>query len=1105
MPTIYDNIEKKLLTGLNDALRAARRADFCVGYFNLRGWRGIIDAVDNLPGENGECCRLIIGMSQDPRRAIGRLYGMEPPRTTQKIVFERKQREIDNLAEQLAVGFAAAADEAALRRLREQLQNGKVKAKFFARHPLHAKLYLAHRDDAMNPTIAFLGSSNLTLAGLEKQGELNIDVLDGDAAAKLSRWFDARWEDEWCVDVSDALADIIAQSWAGDRATPHQIYIKSAYHISREAIEGVSDFSIPADFRGKLLDFQEMAVKLAVERLNRRGGVIVGDVVGLGKTIVASAVAKICQEDHGGNALFVCPPKLQTMWNRYLRDYRIAGETLSLGGVAELKNMPRFDLVVIDESHNLRNRDSKRYAQARDYIQKHGCRVLLLTATPYNKSFNDLASQLRLFVGGDSDLGIRPEHCLREMGEESFLVSHPNTLISSIAAFEKSEHIEDWRELMRMFMIRRTRGYIIRHYAKRDDKKEPYIEFANGDRFRFPRRKPERVDFGGGDQYAKLYSPAVVDIIGKLHLPRYGLGMHLRPEIKPSDDDKKIIDNLTRAGPRLRGFARSGLFKRLESGGDAFLISIRRHIARNAAFLCAVESGSPLPVGDATVPLDDFFDDRENGDDDLGLPESKAVDAEKWGGLLEAGRAYYRRLRDDHRRHFEWLSVEYFDESLAADLRADCESLASIFDLVPQWNPAQDGKLDALADLCLRQHSAAADKILIFTQFKDTADYLLRELARRGVERAESVCGGRDGLEKIIRRFSPISNGGARGEIDELRVLVSTDVLSEGQNLQDAHIVVNYDLPWALIRLVQRAGRVDRIGQQAEEVLCYSFMPAEGVEEIINLRERLRARIVESNDLLGSDEAFFTEDEKNQLRDLYAGAASLEEQDDETDLISRAYDIWREAIEADPKLEKKIQRMPNLVYSARKAEAARNDRESAVAYVKTGGGQHILAQVAPDKKIISQSQWEILSILECAPETPRVEPTENHHNLVKIAVEAAEKNAKTSAGNLGGPKAPRRRAYDRMKLIMQQRKGTLFGQSGEAEELRQATQAIYDRPLLEKARDRLRRQLAAGVDNDGLEKMILRMWRENDLCVAPPESAEARDEPSIICSLGIVK
>ena len=713
---------------------------------------------------------------------------------------------------------------------------------------------------------------------------------------------------------------------------------------------------------------------------------------GLAKPSIASAVAKIYQEDHGGNALFICPLRLQTMWDGYLRDYRIAGETLSLSSVAELKNMPGFDLVVIDESHNFRNRDSQRYAQVRDYIQKHDCRVLLLTATPYNKSFNDLASQLRLFVGRDSDLGIRPEHCLREMGEASFLANHPNTLVSSIAAFEKSEHIEDWRELMRMFMIRRTRGYIIRHYAKRDEEK-PYIEFADGERFYFPRRKPERVDFDGGDQYAKLYSPDVVEIIGELHLPRYGLEKHLLPEIKPSDEEKKIIDNLTRAGTRLRGFARSGLFKRLESGGDAFLISIRRHIVRNAAFLCAVENGS-LPIGKPTVQMDDFFDDHESNGDDLGLSESDKT-AGRLDALREAGSAYYERLRGADR--CEWLPAKYFAKSLAEDLEADSESLASIFDLVPRWNPAQDGKLAALVDLCRQKPD---DKILIFTQFKDTANYLGRELKERhGVKRVESVCGGHDDIERIICRFSPTSNGGTRGG-GELRVLVSTDVLSEGQNLQDAHIVVNYDLPWALIRLVQRAGRVDRIGQKAEDILCYSFMPNEGVEEIINLRNRLFARIKANNELIGSDDVFFTEDEKAQLRDLYAGTISLEDKkgEGEVDLISLAYSIWSEA---DPELKAKIEKMPNLVYSARKAESARDDRESVVAYVKTGRGQHTLAQVSPDKKILSQSQWEILHILECAPETPRVEPAENHHDLVKIAVETAEAIAKKSGRQFG--------------------------------------------------------------------------------------------------------
>ena len=299
-----------------------------------------------------------------------------------------------------------------------------------------------------------------------------------------------------------------------------------------------------------------------------------------------------------------------------------------------------------------------------------------------------------------------------------------------------------------------------------------------------------------------------------------------------------------------------------------------------------------MPIGKTTVQMDDFFDDHESDDDDLG----------------EAGSAYYERLRGADR--CEWLPAKYFAKSLAEDLEADSESLASIFDLVPRWNPAQDGKLAALVDLCRQKPN---DKILIFTQFKDTANYLGRELKERhGVKRVESVCGGHDDIERIICRFSPTSNGGTRGG-GELRVLVSTDVLSEGQNLQDAHIVVNYDLPWALIRLVQRAGRVDRIGQKAEDILCYSFMPNEGVEEIINLRNRLFARIKANNELIGSDDVFFHRRRKNPIaRSLCRGPSSLEDKkgEGEVDLISLAYSIWSEA---DPELKAKIEKMPNLV------------------------------------------------------------------------------------------------------------------------------------------------------------------------------------------------
>ncbi len=165
------------------------------------------------------------------------------------------------------------------------------------------------------------------MAGLSKQGELNVDVLDHDACGKLARWFEERWDDRWCVDISDELVEIIEESWArDDLIPPYHIYLKMAYHLSQEARAGLSEFRIPRDFGNKLFEFQVAAVKIAAHHLNKRGGVLIGDVVGLGKTLMATAVARIFEDDHGLETLIICPKNLVPMWEDYVHEYRLRGE-----------------------------------------------------------------------------------------------------------------------------------------------------------------------------------------------------------------------------------------------------------------------------------------------------------------------------------------------------------------------------------------------------------------------------------------------------------------------------------------------------------------------------------------------------------------------------------------------------------------------------------------------------------------------------------------------------------------------------------------------------------------------------------------------------------
>lgn len=1080
MTRIFDNIETddRLGPHLIKTFESSDRLDAAVGYFNLRGWSTFADAVDAKPASETPVMRVLVGMTldrQDDDELLQALQDELEGHSTSdgidgELARDRKAHAVIKFRTQLMRGLPTAQDQSTLRRLRDHLAEKRVEIKLFTRRPMHGKTYLAHKEDPNNPITAFVGSSNLTMSGLQHNYELNVDVLDFDAAAKLSQWFEDRWSDKFCIDITEELIALIDESWAAeDPATPYEIYLKVCYHLSRDVREGQLEYSLPTDMRNKLLEFQVSAVQTLSRRVYQRGGTMLGDVVGLGKTLTAVATALVLREQYGYSTLVLCPKNLTRMWKEHLDAYDVPGEVLSYSMAhKELPDLRRYQFVILDESHNLRSDKRRDYKAIKEYIELNDSKVLMLTATPYNLRFTDVANQLSLYIGDDVDLGIEPREALRVNPKIRDLVDgRTNTM----QAFRRSEEAEDWKNLMSEHLVRRTRSFVRSNYGKNDPVNgRDYLEFPDHSRFYFPDRLPKPIDhdFGPNDPAALISSDKALDAINALKLPRYALIDYVNKDISRTTAEDELVKDWERARSRLIGITRTHFYKRLSSCGYAYDISLKRHLARNAMWIHAFENELEVPTG--TV-IDEMFSDGEPDPD--------------------ASEENYESLTARKPESVTWVRSKLFTKKMVQDLRDDSEIIQSLIALYGVWEAKQDSKLAALVELLTETHSD--EKVLIFTEYKDTAEYVERSLKKAGLSGVALVSGNTEDPTNIVRRFSPVSNAKPGEEPrpvpeDEVvRVLVATDVLSEGQNLQDSHIVVNYDLPWAIIRLIQRAGRVDRVGQQAEQILLYTFFHHD-VENVINLRQRIAHRLSSNAQAFGSDEKFFGSPEETQeLHDLYDGKIAEGESEGEVDASSLAYEIWAKAEEENPDLTSRVQHMPDLIYSTRPA-LPQGDADGVACYVRTENGYDGFGLAEPDEGLRLLTGHQALSVFRAEPETVTLPPRPDHFDLTANLVRGPLAKASAIEGRLRGV---RLRVWNRLSQKLET--------SPQATE---ALEALYARPLQTLAERRLRSALRSRPSDDDLGDLIGLLHRDENLVV--PDSAGS-DPIRIVCTMGVRK
>lgn len=1079
MTTIYDNIDEQLGERLVSTFKVSDRIDAAVGYFNLRGWGDLSNVLDERTPRKDPVARVMVGMtlSDHHYRVIEHLQGdvdetEAEPEIDQTEARNRRELALHQFRQQFMRGIPTDVDLRALRMMRKHLDNGLLRVKLFTRRPMHAKAYICHRDDIATPIIGYVGSSNLTMAGLKHQYELNVDVIDGDAAKKLSSWFDDRWDDNFSLDITKDLIRLIDESWASENLVdPYLVYLKVCYLVSQEARDGLLEYSLPAGIAEQLLEFQVSAVKTLARRVVNRGGAMLGDVVGLGKTITAVAVALMLREDRGYSTLVVCPKNLVKMWQDYLDAYELFGKVVPYSMAAkDLKDLRRHQLVIIDESHTLRSNLRLDYQAIHEYIRANDSKVLMLTATPYNKRYQDVANQLALFIDDDDNLGISP---MAALAKNPNLIDAVDGKISTLLAFRKSEEAEDWRRLMSEHLVRRTRTFIRQNYAKIDpDNGREFVTFADGSRFYFPDRvaKPLPHSFSDGDPARRMVDDKTLDVIDRLFLPRYALGTYLKEDVDPDAGEQKILDDLNKASGHLKGFTRTSLYKRLSSCGHAFALSLQRHLDRNLMYMYAIDNDLALPIGSV-------------------LEEMVAVETDEDDDLPDLDGAQYEELARRKPNSIRWLSPSLFTEQLRDELAADADAIAALLASFGPVDHTTDSKIDALVNLLTKTHPD--EKVLIFSEYKDTVEYVADALAQRGVKSVSGVSGQTENPTKLAHCFSPNSNRRLLGDStkvdDDIRVLVSTDVLSEGQNLQDAHIVCMYDLPWAIVRLIQRAGRVDRVGQESREVLVYTFLPDDSVEEVLDLRKRIRRRLAEAASVFGSDERFFgTNDEVKTIEDLYNG--KIEEADDgEVDAASFAHQVWQRAEKDQSEIAERAKALPDLVYST-KAAPKSAESTGVITYARTDRGfdGFGISDAAQYPRLLTS--LEALRLLACEPTTPPLKRLDDHFPRVENLIRGPLQRPQLVAGQLRGT---RLRVWKRLN-------GSLEAVSPDVE---RALDAIYGSPLTAEAETRLKVALRERT-NDDLAELLALLHRDERLAL-PNDGAH--DPLRIICSMGLVK
>jgi len=828
-PGVLDNQQWMVKDKANAYATGSKTVKIAVGYFYVSGFDLLKKSL-----EDADKVQLVIGRQTDA---------------------QTKEELVKGFTEDLNKVEKNEDSEKNIRHLYHLIQEDKVDVRIYTKERFHPKMYLFKYGDESNaPNRAIVGSSNFSPSGLTGGIELNIEENDQLATNFLDDWFDGIWGE--AEEFREGLIKVVEGSKFGDVAqepigpsiegliSPFEatkMYIRS--HFEREIDEATLFEDIEGEYQDKLAEFQNDAVRAARYTLDRYNGVILSDSVGLGKTWIGSALV----EDYStpqSKLLIIAPKRLHKMWKETLnKEFNVQGRSsiisfheLSLMDAKKIEKARTYDLILIDEAHKLRNQGSKRYSNIQN-IGRKDKKYILLTATPVQNSVTDLHSIINIFADDeDFDINLYNNEDISDIFKE-----YQKESLKDDSDENKIERLKkDIDRVMREVVISRTREYITDNYENIT---------IGGRKIKTPGRKPQIVPPESKDM--KILYSEIIDIVagkeseedGGLNLPYVGVRRY-------GDVDSDKFELQYRNFGSLLTIL---LFKRLESSLAAFRESITRLKRREIAIrkIAASEVNSSQDREEIVGYFEEL--NREEELEDIDIDD-----------VMES----VEEMGSDER------------EQILTDVKEDLNDLDELKEKAEEYirEDGTDEKIQQLKDIL--RGELQDEKVLLFSQYIPTVEYIFEGLTGENNKNISEFEGRRVGfvhgdtseekMDTIINQFAPKSQNVKTGFYDEeIDILISTDVLSAGQNLQDSRVVVNYDLHWNPMKMEQRIGRVDRITTQHDELLIYNFTPTTELEDTLGLLEKIRRKIQGIKETFGKDSPILdnTEDrvEKNLI------------------------------------------------------------------------------------------------------------------------------------------------------------------------------------------------------------------------------------------------